>query len=37
MTAESAITKAMHLIDNPSYKGSFAEHFAKSLCGEISE
>jgi L-asparaginase len=37
MTAESAITKAMHLIDNPSYKASFADNFAKSLCGEISE
>jgi L-asparaginase len=37
ITAESAITKAMHLIDNPSYRGSFADNFAKSLCGEISE
>ena len=37
MTAESAITKAMHLIDNPSYSGSFTENFSKSLCGEITE
>ena len=37
MTAECAITKAMHLIDNPNYKGSFAEHFSRSLCGEITE
>lgn len=37
ITAESAITKAMHLIDNPKYKGSFAENFSRSLCGEISE
>ena len=36
MTAESAITKAMHLIDNPNYEGSFGDNFTKSLCGEIS-
>ncbi|NML59085.1 asparaginase [Chryseobacterium cheonjiense] len=36
MTAESAITKAMHLIDNPNYAGSFKDNFSKSLCGEIS-
>lgn len=36
ITAESAITKAMHLIDNPNYKGSFADNFTRSLCGEIS-
>jgi L-asparaginase len=36
ITAESAITKAMHLIDNPNYNGSFADNFAKSLCGEIT-
>jgi len=36
MTAESAITKAMHLIDNPNYAGSFNDNFSKSLCGEIS-
>ncbi len=37
MTAESAITKAMHLMDNPNYAGSFAKNFSKNLCGEISE
>ncbi|MBD8018989.1 asparaginase [Kaistella pullorum] len=36
MTAECAITKAMHLLENPSYEGSFAENFNKSLCGEVS-
>ncbi len=37
ITAESAITKAMHLLDNPNYKGSFEENFTKNLCGEISD
>ena len=37
LTAEAAITKAMHILDNPQYTGSFAENFAKNLCGEISE
>lgn len=37
MTAETAITKAMHLIDNPSYSGSFADNFTRSLCGEITD
>ena len=37
MTAESAITKAMHLLGNPNYKGNFAENFAKNLCGEVTE
>ena len=36
ITAESAITKAMHLIDNPRYPGSFAAAFQQALCGEIS-
>lgn len=36
MTAESAITKAMHLLDNPNYEGNFALNFAKNLCGEVS-
>lgn len=36
ITAESAITKAMHLMDNPNYKGTFAENFSKNICGEIS-
>lgn len=35
MTAESAITKAMHLMDNPNYEGSFAAHFSENMCGEI--
>jgi L-asparaginase len=37
ITAESAITKAMHLLDNPNYKGKFAENFKKNICGEVSE
>jgi len=37
LTAESALTKAMHLLDNPNYTGTFAENFSRSLCGEISE
>lgn len=37
ITAESALAKAMHLIGNPSYPGSFAENFSKNLRGEISE
>ncbi len=37
ITAESAITKAMHLLDNPFYEGSFAENFSKNLCGEMTE
>lgn len=37
ITAESAITKAMHLLDNPSYGGTFAENFEKNLRGEVSE
>ncbi len=37
MTAESAITKAMHLLENPNYKGNFAENFGKNLCGEVSD
>ncbi|MDO5615874.1 MAG: asparaginase [Cruoricaptor ignavus] len=36
ITAESAITKAMHLMNNPKYKGGFAENFEKNICGEIS-
>lgn len=36
ITAESAITKAMHLLENPAYPGSFAENFSKILCGEMS-
>lgn len=37
ITAESAITKAMHLLENPNYEGSFSENFSKSLCGEVTE
>ncbi len=36
ITAESAITKAMHLLDNPCYEGGFHKHFSEALCGEIS-
>lgn len=36
ITAESAITKAMHLIDNPNYQGNFAANFTKNLRGEIT-
>ncbi len=36
MTAECAITKAMHLLDNPNYTSDFAKHFSENLCGEIS-
>ena len=37
ITVESALAKAMHLIDNPNYSGDFAENFKKNLRGEISE
>lgn len=37
ITIESALTKAMHLIDNPNYSESFAENFSKNLRGEVSE
>ncbi|WP_262151644.1 asparaginase [Chryseobacterium foetidum] len=37
MTAEAAITKAMHLLNNPKYEGSFADNFSENICGEISE
>ncbi len=36
LTAESALAKAMHLIDNPNYEGSFADNFAKNLRGEVT-
>ncbi len=36
MTAESAITKAMHLLDNPKYTEPFALSFAMNLRGEFS-
>ena len=37
ITAESALAKAMHIIDNPRYENDFAENFSKNLRGEISE
>ena len=37
ITAESALAKAMHIIDNPRYENHFAENFSKNLRGEISE
>lgn len=36
MTAESALTKAMHLLGNPRCEGAFAENFTRNICGEIS-
>lgn len=37
ITIESALTKAMHLIDNPNYNGEFKDLFVKNICGEITE
>lgn len=37
LTTESALAKAMHLIDNPAYSGSFAYLFSSNLRGEISD
>jgi L-asparaginase len=36
ITIESALTKAIHLIDNPKYAGSFSQQFSKNLRGEMS-
>jgi len=36
ITIESALTKTMHLIDNPKYVGSFSQQFSKNLRGEMS-
>lgn len=36
ITAESAITKAMHLIDNPNYSENFAALFVRNLSGEMT-
>ncbi|QCX54193.1 asparaginase [Elizabethkingia sp. JS20170427COW] len=36
LTAESALAKAMHLIDNPNYHEDFATLFQRNLAGEIS-
>lgn len=37
ITIESALTKAMHLINNPNYTQDFAYLFSKNMRGEISE
>lgn len=37
MTAESAITKVMHILKNPRYQGSFSDIFSRNICGEITE
>jgi L-asparaginase len=37
LSAESAITKSMHLMDNPRYKNNFHENFSKNLRGELEE
>lgn len=37
MTAESAITKAMHLMGNPNYQEDFSINFVKNLRGELNE
>lgn len=37
MTAESAITKCMHILKNPKYDKSFSELFTKNICGEVTE
>lgn len=36
LTAEAALTKAMHLIDNPTYTGEFSVLFEQDLRGEVS-
>lgn len=36
ITAESAITKAMHLLDNPNNSTNFSTAFTHDICGEIS-
>lgn len=35
MTAEAALTKAMHLFGNPAYQENFGQIFRQSLCGEV--
>lgn len=37
MTAEAAITKAMHLLNNPNNRMLFSERFSKNICGEVTE
>ena len=36
ITAESAITKAMHLLDNPNYSEPFSELFVQNMRGEVT-
>jgi len=36
ITAESAITKSMHLMGNPKYEGNFEDNFSQNLCGEMT-
>ncbi|WP_312825619.1 asparaginase [Epilithonimonas sp.] len=37
MTAESAITKCMHILKNPKYSKTFFDVFSQNICGEITE
>lgn len=37
MTAEAAITKSMHILNNPVYKQQFSEVFSEDLCGELTK
>ncbi len=37
MTAEAAITKSMHLLNNPRYQNNFAELFDEDICGEVTK
>lgn len=37
ITIESALTKTMHLIDNPNYTEAFAELFSKNIRGEMED
>ena len=37
MTAESAITKCMHILKNPKYTKPFSEVLSENICGEINE
>lgn len=37
ITIESALTKAMHLIDNPNYNQSFSSLFSKNIRGEMED
>ena len=36
ITAESAITKVMHLLNNPKNTKPFAEMFSENICGEVT-